>query len=48
MYFKDSREWMDVTNSWYQSQEWDFEIENNEHTIAQVMQALIDRLASSM
>ena len=45
-YNEDSKEWMQVTNSWYSKQEWDYVIENNSSTIPQLMEVLVQRLSS--
>ncbi|PRP87566.1 hypothetical protein PROFUN_04593 [Planoprotostelium fungivorum] len=40
-YREDSRDWMDATNNWYNSRDWDFIIENNEKSIQDLMDALV-------
>jgi len=40
-YREDSREWMDATNGWYSSRDWDFVIDNNEKSVQDLMDALV-------
>jgi len=45
-YNEHSRDWMEVTNNWYSTYNWDFSIDNNEHTINELAKALLAHLGS--
>ena len=47
-YNEGSREWMDKTFSWYDSQPWDYVIDNNDATVQEVMLDMMHRLGSSV
>jgi hypothetical protein len=45
-YNEDSKNWMEVTNAWYQQRNWDYVIDNNSSTIPQLMELLVQQLSS--
>jgi len=46
-YREGSREWMEATNGWYGSRNWDFVLENNDKSVQDLMDALVTCVSKS-